>query len=319
MSENIKLQPFVSRGEPVMRNNGDVEMVPVQLFVGSAGGYIFRIGQTTLWFNQEGVYDGTEHKMPDHDTLEESGLEEMLLLSAKNRGFAPAQPYFQPGDPGYEAETAGWENHYEPEGEPETYTLEAQPSISDEEVVVHCNVDQPDNPKHGWIYTTGMVKYGKPELEMRRIPGYMFDVAQQILRHVARLILNTDIDINAQIETGPASRLTFIKSEPLPGAEELYEDDRWTIVDPEDIMCETCGECHPAEVHQQEEHLLLSTLGMAFPELKDSDMIIHRLIELGLFENDGSGFFFISDEARDMIRRGEINEITKMVATDWDE
>lgn len=107
--KKIRLQPFVSRGEPIVRADGKVEMVPVQLWRSKRGGAILRIGHTTFQFNKDGSYDGTEHAFHGDRTAEEkASFEALLEQSQTNRGFAPELPYYSPGSLGFKDESRGW-------------------------------------------------------------------------------------------------------------------------------------------------------------------------------------------------------------------
>lgn len=113
-----KIEPFVSRGEPVLRSDGTLEMVPVQLIDAGDGRSIFRVGDTTFWFTKEGTYDGTEHAFRRRLSDDEiKRVEEMLRQAPKNRGLPPDIPYFEPGAKGFANEVQGW-SEATPEADP---------------------------------------------------------------------------------------------------------------------------------------------------------------------------------------------------------
>jgi len=106
----IRLQPFVSAGETIVRKDGTMEVVSMQLFPRSGGGAILRIGDSTFWFNDDGSYDGPEHSFPNRRLTEIEALEMSELLEGckESRGLAPESPYFEPGTEGWRNEIAGW-------------------------------------------------------------------------------------------------------------------------------------------------------------------------------------------------------------------
>ena len=119
-----QLKAFVSRGEPVLREDGTMDMVPVQLIDKGDGRSILRVGNTTFWFDEHGNYDGTEHAFPRRPPdAEMARITDMLEQSPGNRGFAPETPYFQPGSKGYRDEVRGWEEAARDLPEPKKQTL----------------------------------------------------------------------------------------------------------------------------------------------------------------------------------------------------
>ena len=86
------------------------EMAPLQVFISAGGQTAIRIGRNILFFEKDGRFDGTESKV---DGLSPGSPEGEMILEAfevqgKNKGLAPDNPYFQPGTPGYAAETRAW-------------------------------------------------------------------------------------------------------------------------------------------------------------------------------------------------------------------
>jgi hypothetical protein len=106
----IRLQPFVSAGETILRKDGSMEVVPMQLFPRRGGGAILRIGDSTFWFNDDGSYDGPEHSFPNRRLTEIEAMEISKLLEGckESRGLAPERPYFEPGTEGWRNELEGW-------------------------------------------------------------------------------------------------------------------------------------------------------------------------------------------------------------------
>jgi hypothetical protein len=87
-----------------------MEVVPMQLFALSGGGYCLRIGNSSYWFDRDGSYDGPEHNFPGKSLTPEEAMEVEALLDGcqQTRHEAPETPYFDRGTKGWEAEIAGW-------------------------------------------------------------------------------------------------------------------------------------------------------------------------------------------------------------------
>lgn len=109
MSRIARLQTFVSSGECFKLPGSDVvHVVPVQLFR-TKSGTILRIGDTTFWFDENGVYDGPEFIFPEGITDEQAlALAEKLDAAVKNRNRAPEKAYFNVDSDGHDAEVAEW-------------------------------------------------------------------------------------------------------------------------------------------------------------------------------------------------------------------
>lgn len=112
----IRLKPFVSAGEPIVRADGTVEVVPMQLFRAPSGLVVLRIGDSTYWF-ADGDYDGSEHRMTAVGQRGRAEMHAALSAAESNQGHAPAYPYFQPGSDGYSSEIAGWPESERPDDE----------------------------------------------------------------------------------------------------------------------------------------------------------------------------------------------------------
>lgn len=108
----MKILPMVSAGEAFMREDGTVEMVPMQVFRLKDGRFVFRLGRTTFWFDEDGTYDGVEFAAGGLGISAGSEtawiIETALNDGKKNRGKPPGCPYFEEGSPGWKAEVAGW-------------------------------------------------------------------------------------------------------------------------------------------------------------------------------------------------------------------
>ena len=109
----LEIRPLVSAKEPIVRNDGRVEVVPLQVFRLNGGGTGIRVGHSIFFFGEDGRYDGSEHKA---DKLADGELEKMsTLLEASVAGVSspPDEPYFKPGSSGHRAEVKGWEESVE--------------------------------------------------------------------------------------------------------------------------------------------------------------------------------------------------------------
>jgi len=94
----------------------------------------------------------------------------------------------------------------------------------------------------GWIHTHGMKELGLPELEIRNVPSFLADGAARLLRHVCRYMNEPGVVVKPgeTMETSPHTRFRFVKSQPIPGQDNHFEDERWQIVEIE-MMCEECA------------------------------------------------------------------------------
>ena len=103
--KTIRLQPFVSAGEVIARNDGTFEIVPMQIFR-SGDNVILRIGHSTFWFDKDGRYDGPEMNSVLPEQLEEVSL--MLKQCMTNKGKSPENSYFKEGTEGHHNEIKTW-------------------------------------------------------------------------------------------------------------------------------------------------------------------------------------------------------------------
>lgn len=109
----LEIRPLVSAKEPIVRNDGRVEVVPLQVFRLYNGGVGIRVGHSIFFFDDDGRYNGSEHKA---DKLVDGELEKMhAFLEASVTGVSkpPDEPYFKPGSSGHHAEVKGWEQSVE--------------------------------------------------------------------------------------------------------------------------------------------------------------------------------------------------------------
>ena len=115
----MKVLPFVSAGEVYLRQDGEVELVPLQFFR-SGKHTIFRIGNTTYWFDENGKFDGPEVHASALTQEQNQKLQAALLESADKVGKRPEEAYFGEGSPGHAAEVAGWPKEKDvPQARPE--------------------------------------------------------------------------------------------------------------------------------------------------------------------------------------------------------
>jgi hypothetical protein len=107
MSDNtVRLQPFVSSGEPFVTEEGKIQPVPISLWRTSTGGVAFRVGRNVFFFTSDGRYDGPEAKC--NESVDVNALVAAMERGRKNRGRAPTESYHDEGTPGFMAETAIW-------------------------------------------------------------------------------------------------------------------------------------------------------------------------------------------------------------------
>jgi hypothetical protein len=85
---------------------GKISMVPLHLFRSAKGSVIFRIGDMTLWFSEEGVFDGPEMKLSGFLVPAYNTVLELLDTAKANVGLPPEDPYFEKGTPGFDSEVA---------------------------------------------------------------------------------------------------------------------------------------------------------------------------------------------------------------------
>ena len=104
------LKPSMSAGIVMVHDDGIAfDVVPFQVFQLSSGATIIRIGRNALWFDPDGAFDGTEHRLPAGvDPVVQKMLVASLEMAQKNRGKPPEESYFRPGAPGHASETASW-------------------------------------------------------------------------------------------------------------------------------------------------------------------------------------------------------------------
>lgn len=106
----MKILPMVNSGIVLMHEDGTFEMAPLQVFRASNGKTVIRIGNNTLWFSENGTFDGSECKMPGQGLPIEkaAALQAAFEVQGSNAGQAPAEAYFEEGSAGFQREAAGW-------------------------------------------------------------------------------------------------------------------------------------------------------------------------------------------------------------------
>ena len=114
----MKILPCMSKGIVLMHEDGTFELAPFQVFLSAGGQTVIRIGRTALYFDKDGRFDGEECHGRSAPELAQSNelLVDALEASKRNQGLAPEEPYFQPGSPAFERETAAWA-HAKPTGD----------------------------------------------------------------------------------------------------------------------------------------------------------------------------------------------------------
>ena len=124
----MKIMPMMSRGVPFVieteEEQGFVTMLPMQVWRATTGQTLLRIGNNLFVFDEDGSFDGTEHKC--HGPPEaEKAMNEILDKSGENKGLAPDEPYFSPGSPGWEREVLAWKDaKHQPMGQ--NYTVHSK-------------------------------------------------------------------------------------------------------------------------------------------------------------------------------------------------
>jgi hypothetical protein len=108
----MKILPAISKGIVLMRDDGTFEMAPFQVFRSAAGMSVIRIGNNVLYFDKNGVFDGSECKCPPGIAVGdqfEVALKAAFSEQVGNRGHAPVgNPYFSAHSAGWEREVASW-------------------------------------------------------------------------------------------------------------------------------------------------------------------------------------------------------------------
>jgi hypothetical protein len=94
----------------------------------------------------------------------------------------------------------------------------------------------------GWVHMHGMDRFGRPELEMRGIPGCLVEGAARILQHVGDYMIDSgaDVSVGETMALSDRTVFRFVKAVPIRGEEEHYQVERWQIVEVEP-RCEACG------------------------------------------------------------------------------
>lgn len=104
----MKILPHIQKSLTILLPSGHYIDVPFQIFMADGGDTIIRLGNTTLWFDKDGHYDGAEYLLTDEKNAD--AFEAAHEASDRTRGMAPDEPYFQPGTSGWKREVAGWAN-----------------------------------------------------------------------------------------------------------------------------------------------------------------------------------------------------------------
>lgn len=99
----MKILPCMSRGVCFRLPDGSVVLLPLHVFR-SGESTVIRIGDTALYFNEDGTFDGEECHMTGAGEQDMAQLQSMLKESGENQGEAPETPYFGEGSPGRERE-----------------------------------------------------------------------------------------------------------------------------------------------------------------------------------------------------------------------
>jgi|APFre7841882654_1041346.scaffolds.fasta_scaffold143578_1 hypothetical protein len=106
----MKILPSMCKGFVFVHEDGkSFEFAPLQVFL-SGSQTAIRIGRNILFFNKDGTFDGTESHLAglESDSPELKRIREAFDLQGEMKGLPPDESYFQPGTPGYVAETRMW-------------------------------------------------------------------------------------------------------------------------------------------------------------------------------------------------------------------
>lgn len=104
----MKIMPAISSGVVLMHEDGTFEMAPFQVFRSDKGQTIIRLGNNTLWFDENGKFDGNECKVPEAGTTDMGALQEAFKAQEGNKNRAPVPAYFQEDTSGWKREVADW-------------------------------------------------------------------------------------------------------------------------------------------------------------------------------------------------------------------
>lgn len=93
-----------------MHEDGTFEMAPMQIFrLPKTGMTVLRLGRNAFFFDKDGHYDGSECKLPDETSIEDTEeIRKAFERAALNHGRVPAEPYFRPERGEAEVEQSGW-------------------------------------------------------------------------------------------------------------------------------------------------------------------------------------------------------------------
>jgi hypothetical protein len=123
----MKILPCMAKEIVLLHEDGKTfEMAPFQVFRSASGQTVIRIGRNTLWFGENGKFDGTECSMIDPSEEESQAVTAAHMRTTK--GLPPDEPYFQPGSPGHESETRAWPSGKVERESGKLYTVESKRS-----------------------------------------------------------------------------------------------------------------------------------------------------------------------------------------------
>ena len=86
-----------------------------------------------------------------------------------------------------------------------------------------------------------MDRFGRPELEMREVPGFLVEAAASILREACGYMIDpgNTVSVGETMAISDRTVFRFVMAEAIPGQECHYEMERWQIVEVE-CHCEEC-------------------------------------------------------------------------------
>lgn len=115
--------------------------------------------------------------------------------------------------------------------------------------LIEIHLSPASDERHVWVHTHGMVKLGKPELEIRDVPLLFQAAAGHMVNSLADYILNEEDDVKLGhiFSSSPFEMVYLIRLEPIEGQEDHFAEDRWALMHPADAQVElpavTCPSC----------------------------------------------------------------------------
>ena len=103
----------------------------------------------------------------------------------------------------------------------------------------------------GWVHTHGMSKLGLPELEINRVPNFLFEDAARLLNHVADYMVNhakKRVEVGETMAVSDLCVFRFSPATPRPDDLEHYKDERWELTE----VTLPCSDCQAGTCDQHQ-------------------------------------------------------------------